>query len=317
MNAKACLKSMRLRTLPLSLSGVIVGIALAGAAGGAGFSACAAGPWLTVAALILTAALLQLLSNLSNELGDALHGTDTPERLGMRYSIMDGEMTVGEMKRLIAATALLCCGCGLMMILFSFGTIFAPLPAAFILLGGAAVWAAMHYTMGDNPYGYRGLGDIFVFVFFGLVSTLGSAFICTHSLEPLWALPAVAIGLFSVGVLNVNNIRDMPTDAATRRTVALRMGPRRARIYQTALILAGWALMIAWSALSLRSGSGPAVAGGSLLLRLLYLLAAPLFALHLRGIWKRDGRGLDPMLPLLVLGTFSLALLFALGSFLG
>lgn len=300
MTVKSCLKSMRLRTLPLSLSGIIVGLALASAVGKS--------DWPTAVALILTASLLQILSNLSNELGDILHGTDTAEsRQGMHYSIMDGEMTVREMKRLIAVIAVLCCVCGLLMVLSSFKSLFSPLPIAFLLLGAAAIWAAMHYTLGKNPYGYRGLGDIFVFIFFGLVSTLGAAFICSHTLQALWILPACAMGMFSIGVLNVNNIRDMKTDAATRTTVALKLGTRRARIYQTILIVLGWALLLAFCGSVAFSGTYTP----SALLAFLPLVTLPLFVLHLRGIWTREDRALDPMLPLLVMSTFATAILFA------
>lgn len=295
MTVKACLKSMRLRTLPLSLSGTIVGLALA--------SACCTPQAGTAVMLVMTTALLQILSNLSNELGDTLHGTDTAEnRQGAHYSIMDGEMTVRQMQRLIAVISILCCLSGLGMIWCSFKTLFALLPLLFVALGAAAVWAAMHYTLGENPYGYRGLGDIFVFIFFGLVSTLGAAYICAHTLSWLWLLPASAIGCFSVGVLNVNNIRDMKTDAATRTTVALKMGAHRARIYHTVLISLGWALMLSYTALT-----------GISVRSCLYLLTLPLFALHLRGVWLRTDRRLDPMLPMLVMSTFALSLLFLLG----
>ena len=289
----SCLRSLRLRTLPLSLSGIIIGMSLASTAGRL--------EWPTSIALILTASLLQILSNLSNELGDTLHGTDTAEeRQGMHYSIMDGEMTVAEMKRLIAITAVLCCTCGLIMVAASFKQIFAPLPIAFLILGAGAIWAAMHYTLGDNPYGYRGLGDIFVFIFFGLVSTLGAAYICCHSIQILWVLPACAVGLFSMGVLNVNNIRDMKSDAATRTTVAIRLGAQKARIYQTILITSGWIMLIAF--LAIRSKG---------LISFLPVLALPLFCLHIKGIWTREDRALDPMLPLLVMSTFLTAILFA------
>lgn len=291
MTIKACLKSMRLRTLPLSLSGIIVGIALS--------RTIASPAWGTVITLILTASLLQILSNLSNELGDTLHGTDTAERQGIHYSIQDGEMTIKEMKRLIGTIVALCCVSGLAMLYCSFGTLIAFQPAAFIVLGAAAIWAAMHYTLGSNPYGYKGLGDVFVFIFFGLVSTLGGAYICSHNLAADWILPAAAMGFFSIGVLNVNNIRDMKTDAATRTTVALKMGPKRARIYQCVLIGLGWAALVAYTALFARRPAG-----------FIYCITMPLFILHLRGIFKRQDRALDPMLPLLVMSTFLTALLF-------
>ncbi len=285
---------MRLRTLPLSLSGVIVGLSLA--------SSVAVLNIPTVAALLLTAAFLQILSNLSNELGDTLHGTDTSERQGIHYSIQDGEMTIPQMKRLIAVIAVLCCISGLAMIFLSFGTIISPEPITLLALGAAAIWAAMHYTLGKTPYGYRGLGDIFVFIFFGLVSVLGAGFVCSHTVRPVWALPAAAIGCWSIGVLNVNNIRDMKSDAATRITVAMKLGLKRARAYQVILISTGWLLMIFFSLLDAASP-----------LQYIFVTTLPLFALHLRGVLTREERSLDPMLPLLVMSTFATAILFAAG----
>lgn len=283
---------MRLRTLPLSLAGVIAGMALA--------SSVTTLEMPVIITLVLTTALLQILSNLSNELGDTLHGTDTEERQGIRYSLQDGEMTIPQMKRLIAVIAVLCCVSGLAMVLCSFKTLFAVQPLCLLALGAAAIWAAMHYTLGDNPYGYRGLGDIFVFIFFGLVSVLGAGYVCSHTLCPAWVLPASAFGLWSVAVLNVNNIRDMKTDAATRVTVALRLGMKRARIYQTALLTAGWALILAYTLLAVEGWN-----------RWLPFVTLPLFAIHIRGVWTREDRALDPMLPLLVMSTFATAILFA------
>lgn len=286
---------MRLRTLPLSLSGIVMGIFLAAA----DYRIDA----LTVVFLALTTVCLQILSNLSNELGDTLHGTDADDRLGIHYSLQDGEMTIPEMKRLIAAVAVACCVFGLLMIYFSFGKIFAAGPLTFVVLGAAAIWAAMHYTLGKDPYGYRGLGDLFVFLFFGVATVCGGYFLCAHEFASwIILLPAAAIGCFSVGVLNVNNIRDMKSDAATRVTVAIKLGGRRARIYQTALIALGWAAMLAYCSLRFFS-----------IWHYLFVLTLPLFILHLRGVWTREGRALDPMLPLLVMSSFLFSLLAGLG----
>lgn len=281
---------MRLRTLPLSLAGIVAGLAIS-----LNYGSINTG---VVISLVLTTALLQILSNLSNELGDTLNGTDTADRQGIHYSLQDGEISIAEMKRLIAATAILCCISGLVMIYFSFGSIFALEPLLFVLLGAVAIWAAMHYTLGKNPYGYRGKGDIFVFIFFGLVSVLGAAYICTHSFSPLWLLPATAIGCWSVGVLNVNNIRDMKTDAATRTTVAIKLGVKKARIYQSILICAGWILLISFSLIELKRAALYS-----------YILTLPLFAVHLKGVWTRQDKALDPILPLLVMSTFATSLL--------
>lgn len=295
MTLKACLRSMRLRTLPLSLAGVTLGVLLA--AGERPLDA------LTVVLLLLTTVSLQILSNLSNELGDTLSGTDRADRQGIRYSLQDGEMSVPEMKRLIAATAAVCCVLGLGMVWSAFGSPLRPLALAFLALGAAAVWAAMHYTLGKNPYGYRGLGDLFVFLFFGLATVCGGYFLAGQAWSWRILLPAAAIGCFSVAVLNVNNIRDMKSDAATRVTVAMRLGVHRARIYQTVLIAAGWALMTVF-----------VLTGPLSVWRFLYALTLPGFIRHLRGVWTLQDRALDPMLPLLVISTFAFALLGGIGS---
>ena len=296
MTFRSCINSMRLRTLPLSLSGVVTGIFLAATATKIAIP--------TAVMLVLTAVSLQILSNLSNELGDTLHGTDRADRQGIRYSLQNGDTTVAEMKRLIIIMAIVCCLFGALMVLFSFGTLFALRPLLFLALGAAAIWAATNYTLGKNPYGYRGLGDVFVLIFFGLVSVLGAAYICCHTLYWLWLLPACAIGLFSMAVLNVNNIRDMATDAETRVTVAIRLGSRRAKIYQCLLISLGWACLAAFSFANFRGW-----------LSLIYFATTPLFMKHVQGVMKRTGRQLDPMLPLLVLSTFATALLFGIGLF--
>lgn len=301
MNVKACIKSMRLRTLPLSLAGSVAGIFAAASVTVISF-------W-TVFTVLLTTAMLQVLSNLSNELGDTLNGTDTEERQGIRYSLQDGDMTIPQMKKLIAGAAVACCLSGLAMIYLSFGTLLAWEPVLLVLLGAAAIWAAMNYTLGKHPYGYRGLGDIFVFIFFGLVSTCGACYVCGHTagIQPLLRaslLPACSIGCFSVGVLNLNNIRDMVTDAATRTTVAIKLGGHRARIYQTVLICLGWALMISHMLL---------VAGPCCWRRWLFVITLPLYVKHLHGVWTRDGRPMDPLLPLLVISTFVFAILSGIG----
>lgn len=293
---KYCLRSMRLRTLPLSLAGIAMGAFLAASQGPVSA--------LTVSLLVLTTAALQVLSNLSNELGDSLSGTDAAgDRQGMRYSMMDGGLTAGDMKSLIAGAAAVSAVSGTLMIYSAFGSLFCLEAVAFILLGAAAIWAAMHYTLGSHPYGYRGLGDLFVFIFFGLATVAGGYFICSRSCDVLPAvLPACAIGLFSVGVLNVNNIRDMRTDAATRVTVAIRLGGKRARIYQTVLISGGFLCMSAFCLVFRPAAT-----------TWMFLLSLPLFALHLKGVWTRSEKDLDPMLPLLVMSSFAFALLSGIG----
>ena len=141
------------------------------------------GNWWAFALVLLTACLLQVLSNLSNEMGDHLSGVDSEGREGPNYSMADGGLTVRQMWRAINAFVIICAVSGLLMLLFSFQ--FSILNFQFsilLLLGAAAIWAATHYTLGKNPYGYRGLGDLFVFIFFGLVSVLGSYFVMAHTI---------------------------------------------------------------------------------------------------------------------------------------
>ena len=287
---------MRLRTLPLSMAGVLLGILLA-------VADYKVDLWAAVL-IVLTTICLQILSNLSNELGDVLRGTDTAEREGPGYGLNTGEMTVGQMKVLIGVFVGLCMVFGALMTWRAFGTLWGLTPILVLMLGAAAIAGAMKYTLGRNPYGYRAKGDFYVFLFFGLVAVLGAYFVCTQGVGLTWKLllPAAGIGCFSVGVLNVNNIRDMKTDAVNRVTVAMKLGEHRAKIYQTVLICLGWCCMIAYTLLS-----WPDWRHG------LWVITLPLYIVHLRGVWARTGRALDPMLPLLVMSTFALSLLMGLG----
>lgn len=295
MTLKASIKSMRLRTLPLSLAGVILGVTLAA-------DKTDVSPW-TAALIFLTTVCLQILSNLSNELGDTLSGTDSADRQGPKYALGSGDMTIGDIKKLILMFIGLCVISGLAMIQVSFGSLFKTESICLEALGAAAIVGAMKYTLGKNPYGYRGLGDVFVFIFFGLVSVLGGYYVAARELPPLiMLLPASAIGCFSVGVLNVNNIRDMKTDAVNRVTVAIKLGMKGARIYQTILVTLGWALILVFCAVY-------DFAPG----HYIFIITLPLYIKHLQGVWTRSERALDPMLPILVISTFFLSILAGAG----
>lgn len=286
---KPLIKSMRLRTLPLSLAGVVCG-------GVMGYAQPTCRPG-THIFLVLTAVFLQILSNLSNEMGDHLSGVDGEGREGPNYGMTDGGLTVKQMWKAINTMVVLCAVSGLTMLLLSFPP-FSFYFLLFTFLGAAAIWAATHYTLGTKPYGYKGLGDLFVFIFFGLVSVLGSHYVIAHNLyvtAPICTFaPAVGLGLLSVAVLNVNNIRDMASDEGLRKTIPLRIGNRRAKIYQTLLVVLGvacfaWNGQDFWMCVSLTS---------------------PFFLWHIIGVWRRDGKRLDPMLPLLVITTFVLLVLY-------
>ena len=274
---------MRLRTLPLSLAGVVCGALLAWP------HAEACMPVWSLVTLLLTTVSLQVLTNLSNELGDHLSGVDGEGREGPNYSMADGGLTVKQMWKAINAMVVVCCVSGLLMVWMS-GS-----PWWLLLLGAAAIWAATHYTLGKNPYGYRGLGDLFVFIFFGLVSVMGGYFVIAQTLEWNVMIPACAIGLLSVAVLNVNNIRDMASDKGLRKTIPLRIGSRAAKCYQTVLVLTGASLLFFnlpfkwWNAI------------------LLSILIA-----HVVMVWRNDGKKLDPALPILVITTFLFGLSYGL-----
>lgn len=284
------INSMRLRTLPLSLAGVVCGALLAWP------HAEARMPLWTLVTLFLTTVSLQVLTNLSNELGDHLSGVDGEGREGPNYSMADGGLSVKQMWYAINWTVVACCLFGWLMIIFSFGSLLHSWkPNVLILLGAAAIWAATHYTLGKNPYGYIGLGDLFVFIFFGLVSVMGGYFVIAQTLEWHVLIPACAIGLLSVAVLNVNNIRDMASDKGLRKTIPLRIGSRAAKCYQTVLVLTGASLLFF-----------------NLPFKWWNIILMAIMIAHVVIVWRNDGKKLDPALPILVITTFLFGLAYGL-----
>lgn len=286
--------SMRLRTLPLSLAGVILGIFLSIAYAPTHANA------LTIVLILLTTICLQILTNLSNELGDYLSGTDGEGREGPTYSLAEGKITIQDFKKLIVVFAILCALFGTAMIWSAFGTFFALKPAVLLLLGACAIWAAIRYMLGKNSYGSKGLGDISVFIFFGLVSVLGSYFVMAQSIDNwIILLPACAIGLFSVGVLNVNNIRDMESDRGKRMTIPLRIGEKKAKNYQALLIYGGLICIILFNIFSAHHC-------------FFWTITLIPFNLHVKGVFEHSGHDLDKYLPMLVLTTFALSIILGI-----
>ena len=219
---------MRLRTLPLSVSGIILG---------SGLAYPNINGWVFVLAICTTLSL-QILSNLSNELGDALKGTDSDQHQREAYGLQAGTITVPQMKEMIGLFIGLCIAFGTALVWTAFGTLLCVESIIFLGLGGLAIIGAMSYTLGKHSYGYIGLGDLGVFLFFGLLSTIGAYFLQTHTVTSgvIWC--GVAIGLPCVGVLNLNNIRDMSNDRKHgKRTFASLLGPVGARIYHYLLLL--------------------------------------------------------------------------------
>lgn len=286
--------AFRLRTLPLAVSSIIVGSGLAAFADG--FK-----PVVMVAAL-LTAILLQILSNLSNDLGDHLHGTDNAERVGPQRAVQSGAIPPATMKRAMLICGTLAFASGVWLIVTALGLSLTTL--AFLVLGLLAISAAVKYTFGKNPYGYSGLGDASVFLFFGLVGVIGTYYLHTQHFEPSILLPATAFGLLSAGVLNVNNLRDIRNDKASGKiTLTVRLGYDQAKGYHGLLVIGGLTCLMLFTALHFR---GMQQWG--------FLITTPALATHLRTVLgTHDPARLDPQLKKLALGTFATAIAFALG----
>ncbi|MFD1550649.1 1,4-dihydroxy-2-naphthoate octaprenyltransferase [Putridiphycobacter roseus] len=225
---KNWISAFRLRTLPLALSTVLMGNALAVFKG-------AFNPtifWLT----ILTTLLLQILSNLANDYGDGIKGTDNVDRVGPKRAIQSGAISPKQMKTAVIIFALLSLlsGIGLLLVALKMDLMLF----IFFLLGIAAIGAAIKYTVGKSAYGYQGLGDLFVFIFFGLVGVLGAYYLQVKTIDYWMALPAIAIGAFSAAVLNLNNMRDIENDGKVgKNTLVVKLGLKHAKKYHYTLFL--------------------------------------------------------------------------------
>lgn len=295
MTIKAWVSAFRLRTLPLSLSVVTMGSALAVQEG------CLSVP--TLGLCLSTTLILQILSNLSNDYGDTVHGADGADRLGPSRAVQSGAISLRQMRRAMFVFALLSLASGISLLVVASGTIGPTATLGLLAVGILCIAAAIAYTNGRHPYGYHGLGDLGVFVFFGLVGVGGCYFL--HSGHLAWpaVLPASAVGLLSVGVLNMNNIRDMDGDRkAGKKTVPLLLGRRGAKVYQAVVVVAAVALMATHIALF---GTGAQWVCA--------LAAAPLLANAVGSLRHDDAAYFDTQLRVVSLSTFALSLLF-LGS---
>ncbi|TAF33002.1 MAG: 1,4-dihydroxy-2-naphthoate polyprenyltransferase [Cytophagales bacterium] len=292
------LNAFRLRTLPLALSCVLLGSFLA-----------AAQASLRINVLILsalTATFLQILSNLANDYGDSVNGADHAERKGPTRAVQSGTISPQSMKNMIAVFVVLSLASGLSLLWVSLNVLPAKVLYVLLAVGIASIVAAMTYTMGKRPYGYVGLGDLSVFLFFGLVGVLGVYVLHTGAVAWVMLLPAATSGLFAVAVLNINNIRDIDSDKqAGKLSLPVRMGPHNAKIYHSLIVAFGWlcAIMYVWQFdQNLWSA------------KWLFLIAAPLFVLNVRGIWRgKTPAEIDPFLRQMALSTLLFVILLGLG----
>ncbi|MGC8340485.1 1,4-dihydroxy-2-naphthoate polyprenyltransferase [Cronobacter sakazakii] len=291
---QAWLESLRPRTLPLAFSAILVGSALASWQG-------YFDPVITLLAL-LTAGLLQILSNLANDYGDAVKGSDQPDRLGPLRGMQKGAITAPQMKRAIQLTVALICISGLALVYVACHSMADVL--GFLALGALSILAAITYTVGTRPYGYMGLGDVSVLIFFGWLSVLGSWYLQAHTLiTPVW-LPATACGLLAAAVLNINNLRDIDSDRRNgKNTLAVRLGPVVARRYHVALLAGALVCLAAFNLLWLHSLWG-----------WLFLLASPLLARQARFVLREtEPAAMRPMLERTVKAALLVNLLFIIG----
>ena len=222
--------AIRLRTLPLALASILM----------ASFISYYNGlfRWEVFALATLTTTLLQILSNLSNDYGDSVHGADNKERQGPVRAVQSGIISPREMKKGMVLFGILSFISGVFLLYVSITNLYVFL--SFIGLGILAIVAAITYTSGSKPYGYAGLGDISVFTFFGLVGVLGTYYLHAMQLSPKLILPAISVGLFSTTVLNINNIRDIDSDTkAGKRSIPVRIGRTAAVKYNWWLVIGG------------------------------------------------------------------------------
>jgi 1,4-dihydroxy-2-naphthoate polyprenyltransferase len=293
---KSWINAARPRTLPLALSGIFTGCGLAWFYGTIDA---------TVSVLaIATATLIQVFSNFANDYGDSRKGTDNQFRLGPTRTVQSGEISHKEMETGMIAVGGLSFLTGIALVYVATWHTSKTAFFTFIILGILSLVAAYFYTAGKKSYGYIGLGDLFVFLFFGILPVPGVFYLNAGFLPLSVFLPAITIGLFSTGVLNLNNMRDIANDRNSGKiTIPVRIGARNARLYHLAMISAGWIFAILFSLKHFHS-----------LWQLMFLVTLPFFVRDLREIFRiQNEKELDPFLKRLALSTLAFALLFCLG----
>ncbi len=287
------LDAARPKTLPLALVSILTGSVLAYASGQ--FS-------LTISIMaFVTATLLQILSNLANDYGDAVKGTDNEKRLGPLRAIQSGAVSTAQMKRAIIFNIVLTVISGLTLVFYSLNSLESIL--TFMGLGILAILAAVAYTMGSKPYGYVGLGDISVFLFFGLLGVSGTYFLHTGHVDTTLFLPALGCGLLAVAVLNINNMRDIDNDRACgKRTVAVRLGQHKAKQYH--FILLGGAVLAFTIYLLIQDKP--------VWISLPFLLSIYFVVDHGKAVWQANKPAqIAPMMPAIVKCSLVTNILFA------
>jgi len=287
---KHWLSAARPRTLPLALASIFMGSFLAASAGQF--------DWLIFSLCCLTTIALQVLSNFANDYGDTQNGADLAGRVGPQRAVQSGAITSKQMLNGIYILTVICLIFGVSLLYFSLKDISIQAFWGFFGIGLLSILAAYTYTAGKNPYGYAGLGDISVLIFFGLIGVLGSNYLFTKTFDWVNVLPAVSCGLFATGVLNINNIRDIESDTrAGKKTIPARLGKRKAIIYHWLILGLGMISILTFSILQGES-------------KFYYIFVFPLFFWN--GIKVARLPNPDPMLKQMALSTLFFVLLFGL-----
>ncbi|MGB5554520.1 MAG: 1,4-dihydroxy-2-naphthoate octaprenyltransferase [Flavobacteriaceae bacterium] len=289
----AWLKAARLRTLPLSVSGIIMGTALANFYGESDIQ-------IFILALLTTIGL-QITSNFANDYGDGVKGTDNLNRVGPKRTLQSGLLSRRELKKGILISVVINILLIISLVYVAFGSQDLIYFAIFIGLGLVSVWAAIKYTVGRSAYGYRGYGDIFVFLFFGLIAVVGSMFLYTKQLSLAAFLPACSIGFLSTGVLNLNNLRDHQNDKmSNKNTLVVQMGYAMGKRYHALLLIAAFVCALLYVIINFSSW-----------VQCIPLLIFIPVSMHLSKVFgTKKPEELDPELKKLALNTFFLAVLF-------
>lgn len=296
MDVKEIIKAARLRTLPLSVSGIIVGSFIAASNGF--FSS-------TIFILaILTTIGFQVISNFANDYGDGVKGTDNNNRVGPKRAIQSGAISPKQLLQIIKITIAITLCIAILLIYVSFGKNDFLNLSIFFILGIASIIAALKYTMGKNAYGYSGFGDFFVFLFFGLVSVCGSYYLYAKNFNFILLLPAFSIGFLSIGVLNLNNMRDRASDIKSgKNTLVVKIGIEFAKYYHYYLLIASFLFSVLYTLIHYTS-----------IYQFIFVLAFIPIIKHIIVVYKnQDPSLLDPELKKLALSTFLFAILFGLG----
>lgn len=296
MIIKNFIKAARLRTLPLSISGIILG----------GFLAMSDGLFNGVifSLALITTIGFQVISNFANDYGDGVKGTDAI-RIGEERMVSSGKISPKQMKKAIMISVILTIIFALFLIYESFGLSNFGYSLLFFILGIVSIVAAIKYTVGNLAYGYRGFGDVFVFLFFGLLSVLGSYFLFTKEIYFLLTLPAISIGLLSTAVLNLNNMRDYQNDKKSKKnTIVVKIGLKAAKRYHYSLLLLSFISAVSYVVLTFTKT-----------VQFIFLLAYIPLVIHALFVYNnKEELRLDAELKKVALSTFLFSVLLGLGQ---